>query len=134
MLGRILIFVFFLYASFQETSIKPCVVHTESLQYPRIAWQARIDGIVKVKIHISAEGKVLSASATSGHRVLQDAAENNVKRWEFARGHEQDIDVVYEFRLEEPEVNFKQETRTTFDLPYRVLVVTNLCAPNTTQD
>jgi TonB family protein len=103
-----------------------CVLHTESLEYPRLAWQARIEGEVRVRVHVGADGKVASAVSNSGHKLLRQAAEENVRKWIFSPKCERDIEVLYQFRLEAPEVDLRPVTRVTFDLPDRVLVVANL--------
>jgi TonB family protein len=102
-----------------------CLLHLESPIYHRLARQARIQGEVKVLVKIAPDGKVFSAHATSGHQLLRQEVESNVQKWIFNPGEEQTIEVAYEFRLEEPEVDSEPPSRVSFDLPSRVLVISN---------
>src|SRR5216684_2858464 len=106
-----------------------CVLHIESPQYPHLARMARIQGEVKIHAKISCDGKVISVTTESGHTILKREVEENVKKWVFAPGGERNIEIFYEFRLEEPEVTYTPPAKITFDLPYRVLIVSNFPAP-----
>jgi len=74
---------------------------------------------------------VSSASASSGHRLLQEAAQENIKKWAFDSGREYDVEILYQFKLEKPDVNFPPKVRITFDLPNRVVIVANFPKLNT---
>ena len=52
--------------------------------YPAIARAARAQGTVTVQILVDEEGKVISASAVSGHPLLQQAAVNAARGARFA--------------------------------------------------
>jgi TonB family protein len=108
------------------------IVHFESPEYPRLAWQARIHGDVNVTAHIASDGKVSSASASSGHQLLQEAALENIKKWVFAANREFDLEIVYQFKLEKPESGSQHATKVVIDLPsHRVMVICNLPQLNT---
>jgi TonB family protein len=51
--------------------------------YPAFARQINASGEVKVTVQINAAGRVTMARATSGHPVLQMAAEDAARRWVF---------------------------------------------------
>ncbi len=51
--------------------------------YPRIAREAGASGEVLVSVEIDENGKVIEAKATSGHKMLYDAAVEAAKKWEF---------------------------------------------------
>lgn len=51
--------------------------------YPEMAKRMKISGSVKVSVTVDASGKVLSAKAVSGNRMLEPAAEEAVKNWKF---------------------------------------------------
>lgn len=51
--------------------------------YPQLAFRANIEGRVSVDIELDAEGKVVSAKATSGHQMLRQAAEDAARRSKF---------------------------------------------------
>jgi TonB family protein len=108
----------------------PCVLHLESLQYSQAARMAKIQGKVSVAVELSPTGTVTSVAATSGPAILRRDAEDNLKKWRFNGGEKTQIEIVYEFRLEEPEVDYIPATRMIFDLPNRVLVMSNLPKPN----
>lgn len=106
---------------------QPSVLHFESVEYPRVAWQARIEGGVKVVAHVALDGKVSSASASSGHQLLRKAARENIEKWIFVANHEFDLEIVYQFKLEKPESSSQHATKVVIDLPtHRVMVSCNL--------
>ncbi len=108
------------------------LLHSESVEYPRLAWQARIEGDVKVVAHVALDGKVSSLSASSGHQLLQKAALENLKQWIFVTDHEFNLEIIYQFKLEKPESSSQHATKTVIDLPaHRVIVICNLPQLNT---
>jgi TonB family protein len=54
--------------------------------YPEIARRLKIAGTVEVEARVDPEGKVTSAKALSGNRMLSPAAEEAVRKWKFAPG------------------------------------------------
>ena len=107
------------------------VLHLESVEYPLLAWQARIQGDVRVTMHVDSDGKVLSAIASSGDKLLQQAAIDNLKTWIFVTNREFDLEISYQFRLEKPESSSQHATRMVIDLPaHRVMVICNLPKSN----
>jgi protein TonB len=52
-------------------------------QYPAIAKAAGVQGPVAVQVLIDEQGRVLSAKATSGHPLLQQAAVQTAYKWRF---------------------------------------------------
>ena len=108
----------------QSTQVT-CVTHLEGPEYSQIARLAGIQGDVVVLVRIGPDGKVLSAAALSGPSILRPYAERNVSRWIFRPGGEEELKVVYEFKLEKPEVEHAPPLRISFDLPNHVLIVSN---------
>ena|SRR2546425_11045022 len=106
------------------------VIHLESPNYHHLARAAGLQGEVRVQVKIAADGKVVSTGATSGHQLLRREAESNVQKWLFNSGEDRTLDVLYEFRLEEPEVYCDPPSRVTFDLPHKVRVVSNFARPD----
>lgn len=122
---RAILSVLFLFVG--QTSEPITVTHLESIRYPAVARDARIQGTVEIDAVVAADGEVVSASANSGHPALKRAAEENVKQWKFSPvSTERKLSIVFEFSLEEPSVPYGAETKNYFDLPSRVRVVTNL--------
>jgi TonB family protein len=60
-------------------------VHSSAVmpQYPPIAKAARAEGSVTIEVKVDGAGRVSSATAMSGHPLLQQAAVAAAKRWEF---------------------------------------------------
>lgn len=104
------------------------VLSLESVGYPAAARDAQIQGKVEIEIKISTSGEVVSARSLSGHPLLRQVCEENVKRWKFSSDAEQSLVVDYEFSLEEPRTSYRSDSKNYFDLPSRVRVVTNLPA------
>jgi TonB family protein len=51
--------------------------------YPPIAKAASVEGLVRVQVTVSEEGRVIDAEVIDGHPLLRDAALDAAKRWEF---------------------------------------------------
>jgi len=51
--------------------------------YPAMARQLKVEGMVEVQVVIGEEGKVEDASAVSGNPILTKAAIETVKQWKF---------------------------------------------------
>jgi TonB family protein len=107
-----------------------CVVHVESLEYPDAARGAQIQGVVKVTVRIAQDGHVVEASAQSGHPILRHEAEANAKKWTFNTEREKTLEILYDFRLEEPRYSFRPPSRIIFDFPNRVTVLSNFRLPS----
>jgi TonB family protein len=120
----VLTFVWFTWNSSQRSD-DTCVVHLESMVYNRLARQARVQGDVRVSFQIEADGRVGFVSVISGHPLLARDAEQNLKSWAFSHGDQRTHEIVYEFRLEDPEIYTDPPSRVTFDLPDRVRIVSN---------
>src|SRR5258705_9585307 len=72
-------------------------------KYPPLAYQARIQGTVKLSIVVNAEGRVETATVISGSGFLQAGALENVKSWRFAASAEQkssQFNVVFEYKVQ----------------------------------
>lgn len=52
--------------------------------YPLVAKQAKAQGVVKVRVIVSEDGKVEEADAIEGHPLLRSAATEAARMWEFA--------------------------------------------------
>jgi TonB family protein len=102
--------------------------HVEFAEYPAVARHALIEGEVQVTVNIAADGRVTSAHGASGHPLLQRAAEENVLKWIFAPSPtSQEVTEVisYSFKLDKQRTAHAC-TRTSFDLPAHVTVISNL--------
>jgi len=51
--------------------------------YPREARGARIEGIVRISLLITADGRVIGTTAASGHPVLRKFVESELREWRF---------------------------------------------------
>ena len=115
---------------FSQTPDMRCVIHAESLQYPELARSARIQGDVRVRLKLDRRGKVVSATPVSGHPLLGREAGENVKQWVFSAGEEGELEVVYQFRLEEPRLYYRPPTKVTFDFPDQISILSSLPLPS----
>jgi TonB family protein len=50
-------------------------------EYPALAKEARIEGIVRLRVKIGKDGHVIDVEAISGRRALRQAAEDAVRQW-----------------------------------------------------
>lgn len=100
--------------------------HVESLEYPPIARNAPIEGTVYVSVTISPDGRVASARTTSGHPLLKREAEEGVSKWLFENSSGENVSQPVEFTFKLDEKPLKNAcTRTHFDLPGHVIVISN---------
>jgi TonB family protein len=51
--------------------------------YPPLARQARIEGKVTLRFTVNANGETADVEATSGHKLLREAAIENLQSWKF---------------------------------------------------
>ena len=73
------LFVLCAFSVDDQTTRQPVATHVESIGYPDFARAAQIQGSVDIEIIISSDGGVSSTNAVSGHPVLKQAAEKNVR-------------------------------------------------------
>lgn len=81
-----------------DKMIRP--VHVERLEYPPLARQARIQGIVVVRARIDTEGNVVSAVAISGHELLIPACLENSMKWRFRPNPNSVVVIIYDFGID----------------------------------
>jgi TonB family protein len=103
------------------------VKHVDSLDYPRLALLARIEGDVQLTVQIDPEGKIQFVAAGSGNPLLVQAAEENVRGWRFDPDEAEKLTITYKFRLEEPEQP-APSSRCSFDFPDVVTVESHFSA------
>jgi TonB family protein len=58
-------------------------VQFDSMDYPLLAAQAGIEGTVRLKLRLTADGRVERADLISGNAILGQAAEINALSWKF---------------------------------------------------
>jgi hypothetical protein len=109
----------------QEPDI-PCATHVESLVYVPLARATAIGGDVKLQVDVDELGNVSDERAISGHPLLLQEAEKNIKLWRFKPGHAATFSVTYEFRLVEPRTEKDPFPTISYDLPFRVRVTSKL--------
>ena len=51
--------------------------------YPPLAHQARLEGEVTLRFTVNANGETADVEATSGHKLLREAAIENLHSWKF---------------------------------------------------
>ncbi len=76
-------------SSFSSSSLVEAVPHYRNNplpEYPRLARRKHWEGVVWLLVDVSPEGRVddLQVEETSGHKLLDRAAERTVKRWQFS--------------------------------------------------
>jgi TonB family protein len=93
--------------------------------HPPLAQQARIEGIVKIRVSINEKGDVVDATAFPGHEMLKHAAVENVKTWKFAPAPGAKVlglSMTFLYSIEGQEVPMtpRKCAHITMDLPTRV--------------
>jgi TonB family protein len=105
-------------------------IHVVSLIYPPLARQARITGDVVLIAQIGTDGSVSIPIRKSGHPLLLQAAEDNLKTWKFQSGESHEMEVTYHFKLSE-QSSGNPQTECSFDLPDSVTIFSHTAPVNT---
>jgi hypothetical protein len=75
------------------------VVSFEEMNYPPLARTARREGIVALRVQFDDKGKVVSAMALSGPKMLISDSISNVEKWIFRPNAGKAAVILYDFRL-----------------------------------
>jgi TonB family protein len=77
----------------------PVIFHAPDPIYPPEARRDRVEGFVKLKVTIAADGTVYDAVPLSGPKPLYDAALANIRQYQFeAKPAETEIDIAFSLR------------------------------------
>jgi|SRR5579863_2103209 len=79
------------------------VVDFVDLEYPQLARQARIQGVVVVWAKLDEKGRVIDATALLGAEVLVPSTLENVRKWRFQPNAKEAVVIVYNFHLTDAE-------------------------------
>jgi TonB family protein len=99
------------------------VISFEEMRYPPIARQARIQGDVVVLVKIDSGGRVTSANAISGAKLLIADTLSNAKKWHFRPNAGQAAIIVYDFRIAEGTCNSSEQNHISAFREPNILVV-----------
>jgi TonB family protein len=85
------------------------VVHDENvylsdfaeLDYPVLARQAHVEGVVVVRVGLDSQGDVISSAPISGNKLLIPDCLENAKKWRFQPSSPKTVIIVYEFRRDD---------------------------------
>jgi TonB family protein len=109
-----------------QSALSPKVVAAAAPFYPPIAMAARASSDVVVEVKIGTDGNVSSASARSGHPLLQHAATLAARRWRFEPAADgsgvRTASLTFTFRLNE-EKKPPAEITPVFMPPYKVEII-----------
>ena len=125
---RIVLALAIVTSSMVRAEERVCAVHIESPNYPDVARQAQIEGVVRVKLSVDESGVGRSATA-EGPVLLSEEAKRNALTWTFARGSAREIEIVYYFRLAKPKLAYRPVPDIRFDLPGRVTITSHAPLP-----
>lgn len=100
--------------------------------YPPLARQARIQGTVRLEV--TTDGvNVKEVTAGEAHKLLLEAAEENVRTWKFYKHTPKTFTVIFDYKLEQQEVSGFVNPTLVLDLPNRVEIRTKMKAVETMQ-
>jgi TonB family protein len=80
-----------------ESSIERKLITRVEPQYPEILREKQIGGIVRLEVTIAANGTVQSVAILGGNPILAEAAETAVRKWVYAPGRSQTLEVSIPF-------------------------------------
>ncbi len=66
----------------------PRLQHRTDPVYPPLALQARLQGVVRLKLNVGADGEIAGVQVVAGHPLLVPAAMEAVKQWRYEFWHE----------------------------------------------
>jgi len=78
-----LIVVLLLHLAALGADLEPYLKSASVPFYPPLARQARIEGKVSLRFTINEQGETSDVEASTGHKMLQDAAVENAQNWKF---------------------------------------------------
>lgn len=68
-------------------------------EYPQLARQMRITGVVKIQVTVAANGTIKNTRLVGGHPILVNAAMDAIKKWRFEPSSEETSGIL-EFRFD----------------------------------
>jgi len=109
-----------------------CLTRFIAPQYPPVA-RGGLEGDVRVKFKIDANGKWTDVEILGGHPMLQQFVEDAIQGWRFCSGGSEarETVVTFAFRLEGDRTDYWTPTRVEFGPDSTVRVVTNPARPVT---
>lgn len=78
-------------------SIEKYAVKRVVPQYPPLARQYRIEGMVIVRISVGGDGKVAKADFVRGHNIFRSVSLDAAKRWEFKVPNNEPLEGIIRF-------------------------------------
>jgi len=111
-------------------------LHVESLEYPILARQARIEGDVVINASVDPLGRSIISEVVTGHPLLVQPllvqpALDNLRKWRFPSGDWETLTVTYHFKVEGKPTRGPAPTKCEFDLPDSVTIMVQPPIPET---
>jgi TonB family protein len=75
------------------------IVHFEPVNYPHLARQTRIEGVVVVRVALDADGKVTDAVALSGHSLFDSRQRRECQKMAFQIAAQHAATIIYNFKI-----------------------------------
>jgi hypothetical protein len=94
----------------------PMVAAAQVPLYPPVARVSNVEGVVHVKVTTDGH-HVVNAEALDGHKLLAEAAEKNVRTWEFAAHEATTFTATYSYRLVTDLKAVQNNPRVVLELP-----------------
>lgn len=114
------------WAAQQEEIVYDNDVHVMSFQemnYPPLAREGRIQSTVVVRVLLDDGGKVKSATAISGAKLLISDTLANIETWQFRPAAGKSAVIIYEFRLADGKCDSKTSHMFIFHPPNVATVI-----------
>ena len=109
----------------------PVVAAASVPLYPRTALLAHIQGTVKIRVTTDGK-KISSLDAESGPPMLAQAAEENIRTWQFEEHKPTRFLAIFEYRIEEPGVCAIENSTVVLHMPLDIQISAkgvNICDP-----
>jgi outer membrane biosynthesis protein TonB len=103
----------------------PVVKSADLPLYPHLARLARIEGTVQIEATTDGTN-IVRMSARGAHKLLMDAAQENLKTWRFYPHKAQAFTITFVYKIEPPEVYGPINPTIILNLPNRVEIRTKM--------
>ena len=102
---------------------EPVVISAETPLYPSLVAHIRVLGTVRLAVTTDGNS-VVAVKVSGGHKLLQEAAERNVRTWKFAPHQPTSFEVEFVYRLVKPEIDGNANSSVMLNFPRRVEITT----------
>lgn len=119
--------------SFKSFAEPPCnkgIWKATQLTYPSMARLAQIQGEIRLKLEVAADGEIISVSTTAGPDALTAIATKEIRAWRYASGGQRcSVPLAIHYSLEKPLTSGAPVARVEINTPFDITVTSSYPLP-----